>query len=347
MRRCLLLLSLLLGLCGLSACDQPPPPAPQWHWQMLSTWPAHSAEFAAAQRMAAQVAVMSNQRLQISVSAANASVAPGQILSDLANGKVQLTYGSASAWQTEAVSTAFSAAIPFDLNPQQLNAWLRQGGGRELWAQSYADSAIKPLTVASGPATGGWSKVAIHQLNDLKGLRIASADHTAELWARLGAHSSILSTGKRLHALRHGALDASAGSGLVRDQALGLGQVAAYYYRDWPSTPVLLELLGNRTAVADLPSDLQAILLLASRSANQELLDSATLSDAIALDQLTKTGSQIKQLPAQVRSALLEQNSLLLGEQAKHSDFNGRLWASLQAVQALLNPAQAASELQP
>ncbi|MCU1719197.1 ABC transporter substrate-binding protein [Pseudomonas sp. 5P_3.1_Bac2] len=350
MRRCLLLPSLLLLLWGLSACDKPPAPAQQWHWQMLSAWPAHSAEFAAAERLVAQVALMSAQRLQISVVPASDEVTPRQILATLANGTVQLTYGSPNAWQTDAPGTAFSNAIPFDLSVPQLNAWLSQGGGQALWAASYQDPQIKPLTVASAPPTGGWSKVEIKYLGDLHGLRIASTGNTAELWRRLGANSSQHSDLQRLNGLRRGELEASSGGGLVHDQALGLGQVAAYFYLDWPNPPALLELLANQAAFADLPEDLQAILLQASRATNQELLDGATYSNAIALDELSKSGSQIKQLPAAVRAALQRHSSQLLSEQAAQSELNGRLWASLLAFQALLRPgmpAQAPTALQP
>lgn len=337
MRRCLLLLSLLLGLCALTACDKPAPP--QWHWQMLSAWPAQSPEFIAAQRLAGQINSMSNARLQISVQAATE---PAQVLAALSSGSSEAAYGSAASWQAAGRSAAFSNALGFDLSAQQLTVWLSQGGGQALWDEAYQDLGIKPLAVGSSRAMGGWSNVEIKQLADLNGLKVASA--SPALWRRLGATSE-RSVTQRLDDLRSGALDASDANPAADTHTLSRGPVASYYYPDWPTAPAPIELLINQHAFASLPADLQAIVLQASQAANQDSLARASLAHAIAVEQLQHIGSQVKQLPAEVRAALQQQSILLQGEHARQSEFNGRIWASLQALQALFNSAAAPNAL--
>ena len=117
------------------------------------------------------------------------------------------------------------------------------------------------------------------------------------------------------------------------DLAFGLHKAAKYYYYPgWQEPQSVLELLINQKAFDALPADLQAIVTEAARAATQDMMDDYVFHNALALDELKKSGTLLKRFPDEVLQAMQRESEQVLGELAAQSELNGRIWASMQAL---------------
>jgi len=89
---------------------------------------------------------------------------------------------------------------------------------------------------------------------------------------------------------------------------MGLHEVAKYYYYPgWQEPGPVLEVTINKQAWESLPADLQAIVEVAARAINQDMLDEYTARNNRALTELVEEhGVQLRRLPDDVIVALHE-----------------------------------------
>ncbi|KRW61125.1 TRAP transporter substrate-binding protein [Pseudomonas sp. TTU2014-080ASC] len=354
-RRYLLLASALLAVLGLSGCKEEKAPAQAgeaqsnqtFHWKMVTAWPKNYPGLGtSAERLAERVNTMSNGRLNIKVYAAGELVPAMEVFDAVSRGTAELGHGAAYYWKGKVSAAQFFTSVPFGLSTLEMNAWLSKGGGQALWDEAYAPFGVKPLAVGnSSMQMGGWFNKEINSLADLKGLKIRTPGLGGEVFSRLGAISVNLPGGEVFTALQTGTIDATDWVSPFNDQAFGLQQAAKYYYYPgWQEPQAVLELLINQKAFDSLPADLQAILTEATRAASQDMTDDYIYHNALALDELKKSGTLLKRFPDEVLEAMQRESSNVLAELAAENDLNGRIWASMQAFQALSSQMQSISE---
>ncbi|OYW93033.1 MAG: ABC transporter substrate-binding protein, partial [Pseudomonadales bacterium 32-61-5] len=151
--------------------------------------------------------------------------------------------------------------------------------------------------------------------------------------------------GEVFTALQTGAIDATDWVNPYNDLAFGLHKAARYYYYPgWQEPQAVLELLVNQKAFDSLPADLQVILTEATRAASRDMLDDYTYNNALALEQLKQQGVELKRFPDEVLVAMREHSEQVLGQLAEQSELNGRIWASMKAFQAQVEPMHEISE---
>jgi TRAP-type mannitol/chloroaromatic compound transport system substrate-binding protein len=125
----------------------------------------------------------------------------------------------------------FFSAMPFGFAADELFAWVRFGGGQELWDALGAQFNIKALLCCStGCQMGGWFTHEVTSPEGFKGLRYRMAGPGAEVLRRLGAIVVTLPGGEIMPALMSGAIDASEWIGPWLDTAIGLHKAVGYYY---------------------------------------------------------------------------------------------------------------------
>jgi TRAP-type mannitol/chloroaromatic compound transport system substrate-binding protein len=192
---------------------------------------------------------------------------------------------------------------------------------------------------------GGWFNKEINSLADIRGLKIRMPGLGGEVWSRLGATTVVMPGGEIFTSLQSGAIDATDWVSPYNDLAFGLHKAAKYYYYPgWQEPQSVLELLINQKAFDALPADLQAIVSEAARAATQDMMDDYVYHNALALDELKKSGTLLKRFPDEVLRAMQNESEQVLGDLAAQSELNGRIWASMQAFQALATSMQALSE---
>jgi TRAP-type mannitol/chloroaromatic compound transport system substrate-binding protein len=134
-------------------------------------------------------------------------------------------------------------------------------------------------------------------------------------------------------ALQTGVIDAVEWVGPYNDLALGLHQIAEYYYYPgWHEPGSILEFIVNREALEELPEDLQAIVRHASRAANQDMLDEFTARNNRALREMVeKHGVKLRPLPDDVLQALYEGSERAMAEMTAKDPMAAKVNASFQA----------------
>ena len=89
----------------------------------------------------------------------------------------------------------------------------------------------------------------------------------------MGGLPITLTGGELFTALQTGAIDATEWVGPYNDLAFGLHKAAKYYYHSgWHEPGTMLEFTVNKEAFEALPKDLQMIVEVATRAANQDML---------------------------------------------------------------------------
>ena len=301
-------------------------------WKLVTSWPKNYPGLGTApERFAQNVEAMSNGRLKIKVYGAGELVPGFEVFDTVSSGTAEMGHSAAYYWKGKIPAAQFFTAIPFGMNAQEVNGWLHHGGGMELWKELYKPYNLIP---AAGGNTGvqmaGWFKKEVNTVDDLKGLKMRIPGLGGEVLEKLGGVPLSLTGGEIFTALQTGAIDATEWVGPYNDLAFGLNKAAEfYYYSGWHEPGANLEFLINESAFASLPSDLQAIVTSAMRTANQDMLDEYTARNNTALDQLkNKHNVKLRKFSPEVMQALKAATVEVIAEQARDNEDVARVWRS-------------------
>ena len=204
----------------------------QFNLNMVTTWPKNfPGPGTSAERLAKRIHDGTDGTISIKIYAAGELVPAMGSFDAVQRGLADMYHGAEYYWQGKSKAFNFFAAVPFGLNADEMSAWIRWGGGQELWDELSAQYSIKPFMACnSGVQMGGWFKKTINSLEDIKGLKIRMPGLGGEVLNRLGAASVTLPGSEIFQALQSGAIDATEWVGPWNDLALGLYQVAKNYY---------------------------------------------------------------------------------------------------------------------
>ena len=126
---------------------------------------------------------------------------------------------------------AYYSAVPFGLTAPEVNAWIRFGGGQELWDELAAGFGLKCLMAGNtGVQMGGWFNKEINSAADLKGLKMRIPGLGGDVMAKLGASPVSLPGGQIYENLVSGAIDATEWVGPWNDSFMKFYEAAKYYY---------------------------------------------------------------------------------------------------------------------
>jgi len=127
-----------------------------------------------------------------------------------------------------------------------------------------------------------------------------------EVFTEAGGTAVTIPGGELYTSMQTGVIDALEWVGPYNDQAFGFQEVAKYYYYPgWHEPGSILEFVVNKDSLEALPKDLQAIVRVASRAVNQDMLDEYTArNNASLLSLVNNHGVQLRRLPDDVLLAL-------------------------------------------
>ncbi|QYK04206.1 TRAP transporter substrate-binding protein [Shewanella zhangzhouensis] len=289
-------------------------------WKLATSWPKNFPGLGTApEHFAVMVDEMSAGRLKIKVYGAGELMPALEVFDAVSQGSVQMAHSASYYWKGKAPAAQFFTSIPFGLNAQEMNGWLTYGGGLELWEEVYAPFGILPLPGGnSGVQMGGWFNKEINTIDDLKGLKMRLPGLGGEVLKRLEGVPVTLPGRELYTAMQTGAIDATEWVGPYNDLAFGLHKVAKYYYYPgWHEPGTTLEFMINKAAFDKLPKDLQAIVKIAAKATNQDMLDEYTARNVGALDSLVKEhGVVLKQFPEEVMAQLRSVSAEVISEQS-------------------------------
>jgi TRAP-type mannitol/chloroaromatic compound transport system substrate-binding protein len=115
-------------------------------------------------------------------------------------------------------------------NPEW-NAWIKFGGGQELWDEVSGEFGLKAFTAgATGTQAGGWFNKEIESADDLKGLKMRIPGLGGQVMSKLGA-STVSVPGSQIYEnLVSGAIDATEWVGPFNDYFMKFYEAAKFYY---------------------------------------------------------------------------------------------------------------------
>ena len=151
------------------------------------------------------------------------------VFDGVAGGAAEMGHASAYYWKGKHEANQFFSAVPFGLTAQEINGWLNDGGGQELWDELYAGFGLKAFPAGNtGVQMGGWFNREINTLDDFSGLVMRMPGLGGEVLRRLNATVQNLPGGEIFQALKTGAIDATEWVGPYNDLAFGFHQAAKY-----------------------------------------------------------------------------------------------------------------------
>ena len=291
---------------------------------------------------------MSAGRFKIKVYAAGELVPAFEVFDAVSQGTAEMGHGAAYYWRGKMPIAAIFTTVPFGMNAQEMNGWLRFGGGMELWRELYAPFGVVPFATGnSGAQMAGWFNKEIESLADIQGLKMRIPGLGGEVFSRAGGvavtmpGSEIFTSRANRRHRRHrvdwvptttwpSACRKSPGTTTIRAGT---------------NPAPTLEAIVNAEALAALPADLRAMLEVACTAVNQEVLDEFTARNATALKVLSEEhGIEVRRLPDDVLQRFAALSAEVLAEEAAGDELSGRILDSYMSFLAEVREYHAISE---
>ncbi|MBC3765404.1 TRAP transporter substrate-binding protein [Neptunicella marina] len=292
-----------------------------FEWKLVTTWPKNFPGLGhAPEEFAQKVRKMSNGRLKIKVYGAGELVPALEVFDAVSQGTAEMGHAAAYYWKGKMPAAQIFGAIPFGMNAQEVNGWLRYGGGLKLWRDLYKPFGVIPFPGGNtGVQMAGWFKKPITSLEDFQGVKMRIPGLGGEVLKKVGGIPVSLSGGEIFTSLQSGAIDATEWVGPYNDLAFGLYKAADYYYYSgWHEPGSVLEFEVNQKAYESLPADLQEIVATAAQAVNADMLDEYTARNNMAMQTLIdKHQVNLLPLPADVIVALKNATVEVMKEQSE------------------------------
>jgi len=309
--------------------------AQTFDWKLVTTWPPNFPGLGTGvNTLARYIEEMSSGRIRIRIYAAGELIPALEVFDAVSRGTAEMGHGAAYYWRGKSEAAQFFATIPFGMNAHEMHGWLYYGGGLELWREVYEPFDLIPFPAGNtGVQMGGWFNKRIDSMADLRGLKMRIPGIGGEALRMAGGTPVTLPGGEIYTALQTGSIDATEWVGPYNDVAIGLHQVAQYYYYPgWQEPGPTLECIINRDAWEQLPADLQAIVRVACQAVTQDMTAEYMARNTAALIQLQADPNvEILRFPESVLAGL-KALTLEVVEGISASDpIFARVWESYRA----------------
>ncbi|MEL6701487.1 MAG: TRAP transporter substrate-binding protein, partial [Pseudomonadota bacterium] len=199
---------------------------------IVSTWPRDFPGLGLpAQRLAARITELTDGRITTKYFAAGERVGAFDSFDEVASGNAQAYMAADYYWKGRHAGWSAFTAIPFGLTYTEMDAWIKYGGGQELWDELAAEFGLKNFAAGNtGVQMGGWFNKEINSADDLKGLKMRIPGQGGDVMAKLGASPVSLPGGQIYENLTSGAIDATEWVGPYNDYFMKFYEAAKYYY---------------------------------------------------------------------------------------------------------------------
>lgn len=309
-----------------------------YEWRLVTTWPKEFPGLGTApENFARLVREMTDGEINITVHGAGEIVGALEVFDVVSSGAVEMGHGAAYYWKGKSPAAQMFTSIPFGMNAQEYNGWLHYGGGLTLWRELYAPFNLVPFAGGNtGVQMGGWYNREINSIEDLQGLKIRMPGLGGEVINRAGGSTVNIPGGELYTSLKTGVIDATEWVGPYNDLAFGFHEVAEYYYYPGFHEPgASLEFIINKELWASLPPRLQAIIEVATRAVNQDMLDEYTARNQAALDELVnRHGVKLRRMPSEVFEHLHDIAMEVYRETAEQNSDFAKVWESYRQFQS-------------
>ncbi|MDA7827351.1 TRAP transporter substrate-binding protein [Rhodobacteraceae bacterium] len=199
---------------------------------IVSTWPRDFPGLGmSAQRFAQRVVEISNGAIQTEYFAAGERVGAFDAFDEVSSGNANAYIGADYYWTGKHPGFAYFTSVPFGMSTQEWNAWIKYGGGQELWNELSGEFGTVKLPVGStGTQAGGWFNKEMESPDDFKGLKMRMPGLGGQVITKMGASSVSLPGGQIYENLVSGAIEATEWVGPYNDYFMKFYEASKYYY---------------------------------------------------------------------------------------------------------------------
>lgn len=306
-----------------------------YNWKMVTTWPKNFPGLGTApEEFADRVRAMTDGQIDITVYGAGDLVPALEVFGAVSQGTAEMGHGAGYYWKGKVPAAQFFSTVPFGLTAQEHNAWMFYGGGLELYREAYKPFGLIPWPAGNtGVQMGGWFNKEINSVDDLDGLKMRIPGIGGDVLEKAGGTPVNIPGSDIFTSLQNGTIDATEWVGPYNDLAFGLDQVAEYYYYPgWHEPGTSMEMIINAKAYKSLPENLQAILDVAIREMNGDVLSLYTARNNAALRELVdKKGVKLRRFPDDVLKRLHKMSEKTVKELAQKDEMAAKVYKSYQA----------------
>ena len=246
-------------------------------FKFQSTWPAKDIFHEYARDYVNKVNEMAGGRLKLDLLPAGAVVGSLQMQDAVIAGALDGGHGVTAYWYGKNKAYSLFGTPPaFGWRANQMLAWIRYGGGQELYDELVQKIlGLNLVGFLTGPMPTqplGWFKKPVESADDMKGLKYRTVGLSADLNNEMGAAVTIMGGGDIVPAMDRGLLDAAEFNNPSSDRLLGFPDVSkTYMLRSYHQSSECSEIIFNKTKYDALPPDLQSILRYATEAASSDM----------------------------------------------------------------------------
>ena len=326
------------GVAAASALAAPAVAQERIEMVMVTTWPRDFPGLGTgAQRLAARIGEMTEGRIQVEYFAAKERVGAFDSFDEVASGNAQAYHAADYYWKGKHLGWAYFTAVPFGLTYTEINAWIRFGGGQELWDELAGEFGLKCLMSGNtGVQMGGWFNKEINSADDLKGLKMRIPGLGGDVMAKLGASPVSIPGGQIYENLVSGAIDATEWVGPWNDSFMKFYEAAKYYYYPGMHEPGSMLSFGlNKSWWEGLSKSDQATIEAAAAMENDVMMAEYMAKSGSSLRTLIEEqGVKLRKFNDDVYDAFGEASEAVFEDVRAHSPLAKRIDDSFRAARA-------------
>jgi TRAP-type mannitol/chloroaromatic compound transport system substrate-binding protein len=303
-------------------------------WKMQSAVPKSFAILGpTGQHLADKIKVTTSGSVDVRFYEPGALVPALQIFDSVSKGALESGYSSAGYVIGKFPQAAMFSSVPFGPPLGMYLAWLKYGGGNELYAEMYEPHNVKGnICHAFSPEGGGWFRKEIKSLDDLRGLKMRIAGYAANVLEKFGVSTQLLAGGDIYPALELGTIDAAEYSMPVVDLNAGFHQVAKYYYHPgWHQQVTFHEFIVNMDEWKALTDTQRQQIQIACDANLIETFAESEAANGRALAQLKAKGAEVRSYSPEILAELEKAWREVLADQSAKSPEFKKVWASFAA----------------
>ncbi len=305
---------------------------------MVTTWPRDFPGLGTgAQRLAKRINAMTDGRINVEYFAAGERVGAFDAFDEVASGRAQAYHAADYYWKGKHLGWAYFSSVPFGLTYQETNAWIRFGGGQELWDELAGTFGLKCLMAGNtGVQMGGWFRKEINSPDDFKGLKMRIPGLGGDVIAILGGSPVSLPGGQIYENLVSGAIDATEWVGPWNDSFMKFYEAAKfYYYPGFHEPGTLLSFGMNAEWWNGLSKTDQLVIEAATAAENDIMMAEYTAKSGSSLKKLIEEqGVKLRQFNDDVYDAFGEAAEEVFEGVRAHSDLANRIDQSFRKARS-------------
>ncbi|HET7671411.1 MAG TPA: twin-arginine translocation signal domain-containing protein [Burkholderiales bacterium] len=243
-------------------------------WQ--STWPAKDIFHEYANDFAKKVNDMTGGDLRIEVLPAGAVVPAFGLLDAVTKGTLDGGHGVLVYHYGKQNALALWGSGPaFGMDANQLLAWHKYGGGKDLLNKLYASIGANVVSFPYGPMPTqplGWFKKPVQKVEDMKGLKFRTVGVSIDVFTGMGLAVNALPGGEIVPAMDRGLLDAAEFNNATSDRILGFPDVSkVMMLQSYHQNAEQFEIMFNKAKFDALPARMKAIIENAVEAASADM----------------------------------------------------------------------------